>query len=179
MELNKNENGLEIIGTFDDDRKEYYRDNYTWTPEEIDRHIILFSKKKYNWESDNDYWKCLTNIFSKFYLVDKEHIDRSLIYHRVKKTLKYICSQKYYDGNPYDIVLEHIEDKTFFDTFFDKKNEFTKIEIVEELILNILIQISLVSVFHHNGKHFWEKDAIWIQSINIGEPDPKIWKITK
>jgi hypothetical protein len=110
MEPNKNENGLTLFDTFDDGKPKY-RDNDTWTPEELDQHIILFSKKQYKWESDKDYWECLTNIFSKFYIIDKKHIDRSLIYHRVKKTLKSICSQKNYDGNPYDIVLEHIEDE--------------------------------------------------------------------
>jgi hypothetical protein len=170
---------LKQIGEFLENKKPIYDDGNCWTPEHLETHIILMAKRHYNWETDEEYKTCIQSIFKQHYSGFPD-VSQGIIYHKIKDCLRTITSKPSYEGNSYDSIIEKVEDEVFFKQFFIRNStNLSKSEVVDQLILRMLIEISQVSVFIHNGKMFWDEDAVWIMSINLSPADPSIFKISE
>lgn len=168
------------VGEFIDSKRPIYRDKNCWVPSKLHANLILFSKKFYQWDNDEEYNACIQAIFLQHYsLCGGDKIPQSIIYDQFKEALRLATLQPYYDGNTFDQIRDAIEDEIFFKTFWNKNERFTKAEIVDQLILRYVCQLMMLSVFYTGNRYFDKekgKENDWVMSINLPEPDPKIFK---
>ena len=169
------------VGEFVGSGRPFYRDKNCWVPTDLQADIILFSKRFYKWESDEEYDACIQAIFKKYYLMhsEKHGISQSVIYDNFKDTLRTATKQPYYEGNDFEVLQERIEEEVFFKTFWDKKKEFSKKEIVDQLILRYVSELMQLSAFYHYGEYFHSEGAEWVMSVDLPMPDEKTWPVTE